>query len=200
LVHVADLGIKRVISASSNQLYGFAGAPPVFVPVDESHPPRPVNSYALSKLVGEQTAEYFSRTRGLEVLSFRIMGTRTPGELPEETAAMGDDPAGAAWLLWTRTDARDVATACRQAIEVDEVKSGVYNITGPRVAIDTPTMELIAAHFGDKTEIRDHIVGYDSPLSCEKARLAFGYEPKHAWAEGVDTMVTVTAAPASAKL
>ena len=97
----ADLGIKRVISASSNQLYGFAGAPPLFVPVDENHPARPINSYALSKLVGEQTAEYFNRTRGMEVLSFRIMGTRAPDELPEETAAMKDDAAGAAWLLWT---------------------------------------------------------------------------------------------------
>ena len=76
----ADLGIKRVISASSNQLYGFAGAPPEFVPVTEAHPPRPVNSYALSKLVGEQTAEYFTRTRGLEVLSFRIMGN-TPSNI-----------------------------------------------------------------------------------------------------------------------
>jgi nucleoside-diphosphate-sugar epimerase len=150
-----------------------------------------VNSYALSKLVGEQTAEYFSRTRGLEVLSFRIMGTRAPEELPAETAAMGGDPAGEAWLLWTRTDARDVATACRQAVEVDSVESGVYNITGPRVAIDTPTMELIAAHFGEQTEVRSTVAGFDSPLSCEKARRAFGYEPKHAWAEGVDTLATV---------
>ena len=54
----------------------------------------------------------------MEVLSFRIMGTRAPDELPEETAAMKDDAAGAAWLLWTRTDARDVATACAQAVEV----------------------------------------------------------------------------------
>jgi nucleoside-diphosphate-sugar epimerase len=168
--------------------------------VDETHPPRPVNSYALSKLVGEQTAEYFSRTRGLEVLSFRIMGTRTPEELPEETAAMGADPAAGAWLLWTRTDARDVATACRLAVEVDAVESGVYNITGPRVAIDTPTMELIGTHFGDQTEIRGQIDGYDSPLSCEKARLAFGYKPKHSWAEGVDTAATVQVAPAGARL
>ena len=56
------------------------------------------------KLVGEQTAEYFSRTRGLEVLSFRIMGTRAPEELPAETAAMGGDPAGEAWLLEERAE------------------------------------------------------------------------------------------------
>ena len=63
-----------------------------------------------------------------------------------------------------------------------------YNITGPRVAIDTPTDELIAKHFGDKTEVRSLIEGFDSPLSCEKARKAFGYAPKHSWVEGVDTL------------
>ena len=88
----------------------------------------------------------------------------------------------------------------RLAVEVDAVESGVYNITGPRVAIDTPTMELIATHFGDQTEIRGQIDGYDSPLSCEKARLAFGYKPKHSWAEGVDTAATVQVAPAGARL
>ena len=30
----ADLGIRRVVSASSNQVYGFAGAPPLYAPVD----------------------------------------------------------------------------------------------------------------------------------------------------------------------
>ena len=217
----ADLGIKRVISASSNQLYGFAGAPPLFVPVDENHPARPINSYALSKLVGEQTAEYFNRTRGMEVLSFRIMGTRAPDELPEETAAMKDDAAGAAWLLWTRTDARDVATACAQAVEVATVEPGVYNITGPRgdadpgprcarpltvstracaVAMDVPTAELVATHFGDQTEVRGELEGFASPLSTEKARKAFGYNPRHAWAEGELTLLEEVAETASARL
>ena len=65
----ADLGIKRVVAASSNQVYGLAGAPPLYAPVDEAHPLRPVNCYALSKMAGEQAADYFCRNFNIENLS-----------------------------------------------------------------------------------------------------------------------------------
>ena len=49
----ADMDVRRIVSASSNQVYGFAGAPPLYAPVDEGHPLRPLNCYALSKMAGE---------------------------------------------------------------------------------------------------------------------------------------------------
>ncbi len=98
----ADLGIRRVVSASSNQVYGFFEAPPLYAPVDEEHPCRPVNCYTLSKTAGEQAAEYFSRHKGLDILSLRILGTRTPDEIPGDIAKIVADPASAAKLLWTR--------------------------------------------------------------------------------------------------
>lgn len=73
-----DLGVKRIISASTNQIYGFAGAPPLYAPVDEAHPLRPVNAYALSKMAGEQAADDFVQNYGLTILAFRFMGVRTP--------------------------------------------------------------------------------------------------------------------------
>ena len=48
-----------MVSASSAQVYGFAKEPPTYVPVDEAHPLRPANCYALSKVMGEQAADYF---------------------------------------------------------------------------------------------------------------------------------------------
>lgn len=178
----ADLGIKRVVSASSNQVYGFFSTPPLYAPIDEVHPTRPVNSYALSKLAGEQAAEYFTRTRGMEILSLRIMGARVPAELPGDIQQIRADMAAAAKLLWTRSDARDIALACRLAVEADRVESGVYNITGPRVVLDEETRALFA-RYCPSTEMRDGLEGHVAPLSCEKARRAFGYEPRYAWSE-----------------
>jgi len=149
----ADLGVRRVVSASSNQVYGFFSAPPLYAPIDEAHPMRPVNSYALSKLAGEQAAEYFSRTRGMEILSFRIMGARVPSELPGDIAQIKSDEGGATKLLWTRSDARDIALACRLAVEVERVESGAYNITGPRVVLEAETRELLA-RYCPSTEVR----------------------------------------------
>ena len=177
----ADLGIHRVVSASSAQVYGFAKAPPVYVPVDEAHPLRPANCYALSKVVGEQAANYFVERFGLTILSFRLMGIRTPAQLEAEIHELAEDPSKGISLLWTRTDARDAAVACRLAVEAESVPSGAYNITGARVVLSEPTAALVEGHFGDKTEVRDALPGHFSPMSCGKAEVAFGYQPRYLW-------------------
>lgn len=177
----ADLGIQRVVSASSAQVYGFAKAPPVYVPVDEAHPLRPANCYALSKVVGEQAAHYFVERFGMTILSFRLMGIRTPTQLDAEMDQLAQHPSGGTSLLWTRTDARDAAVACRLAVEVESVPSGAYNITGSRVVLSQPTTALIERYFGDETEVRDALPGHVSPMSCTKAEAAFGYQPQYVW-------------------
>ena len=177
----ADLGIQRVVSASSSQVYGFAKEPPVYVPVDEAHPLRPANCYALSKVVGEQTADYFVKRYGLTILSFRLMGIRTPAQLDAEIDDLAEDPSQGASLLWTRTDARDAATACRLAVEAESVSSGPYNITGAQVVLEEMTAALVARYFGDETEVRDALAGHVSPMSCAKAEAAFGYQPRYVW-------------------
>ena len=177
----ADLGIQRVVSASSSQVYGFAKAPPVYVLVDEAHPLRPANCYALSKVVGEQTADYFVERFGLTILSFRFMGIRTPAQLDAEIDELAQDPSKGASLLWTRTDARDAAIACRLAVEAESVSSGPYNITGARAVLSEPTTALVERYFGNKTEIRDTLPGHISPMSCAKAETAFGYQPQFVW-------------------
>jgi len=177
----ADLGIRRIVSASSAQVYGFAGAPPHYTPVDEDHPVHPVNCYALSKVAGEQAADYFVHNYGLEILSFRFMGVRPPHKIGGEIEAMAEDPASGAWLLWTRTDARDAARACRLAIEAAQVKPGPYNITGAEVVLNEETEILLKRHFGDQTKIGDGVSGHTSPLSTAKAQAAFGYKPRYIW-------------------
>ena len=179
----AHLGINRVIYASSAQVYGFAGAPPLYAPVDESHPLRPVNSYALAKCAAEQAADYFIANAGLTILSFRFMGIRTPGEIAAEIQAMKADPPRGAWLLWTRTDARDAATACRLAVEAPSVAPGPYNITGARVVLERPTIDLISDHFGTSTPIRGDLGEFASPLSIARAEAEFGYRPQYVWTE-----------------
>jgi nucleoside-diphosphate-sugar epimerase len=175
-----DLGVRRVIVASSNQVYGFYDAPPVYLPVDEAHPLRPGNSYALSKAAGEQAADYFVAKYGLSVLSFRLMGVRTPAELPGEIERMQQDPASGGWLLWTRTDARDCARACRLALETADVPAGPYNITGHKV-LSASAEDLVQRYFGPATTIRSDLRAHLSPMSCERAADAFGYQPQYLW-------------------
>lgn len=176
----AELGIRRVVSASSAQVYGFAGAPPEFVRVDESHPTRPINCYALSKVAGEQAAEYFVKNFGMEILSFRFMGIRSPEELNKEIDVLAQNPERGGALLWTRTDVRDAARACRLGIEASSPASGPYNITGARVVVDIASQELVSRYF-DNTDSRSDLDGFDSPMSCEHAKKEFGYQAEFVW-------------------
>jgi nucleoside-diphosphate-sugar epimerase len=177
----ADTGVRRVVSASSAQVYGLAQAPPECVPLDEAHPLRPGNCYALSKIAGEQAADYFSANRDVTVVSFRFMGVRTPDELNEEIDRMVRAPARGTGLLWTRTDARDAALACRLALEADRLDPGPYNITGTRVVLEEPSLDLVARHLGGGVEIRGDLPGSRSPMSFARAEAAFRYRPKYTW-------------------
>lgn len=178
----ADLGIKRIVNASSAQVYGFAAAAPIYAPVDEDHPSRPCNSYAAAKVAAEHAADYFVQNFGLTILSFRFMGVRMPEEIAPEIKHMAKHPESGSWLLWTRTDARDAALACRLAVEADDVPSGPYNITGARVVLNESAASLIQQYF-PTTSLRGDLASFASPLTCGRAEEAFGYRQQYVWTE-----------------
>jgi len=178
----AELGVRRVVNASSAQVYGFFQHAPAYLPVDEDHPVRPVNSYALSKTAGEAAGAYVTDRFGMPVLHFRFMGIRAPDELPAQIDALTAAPGGDTGLLWTRTDARDAATACRLALESD-APAGIYNISGARVVVDTPTAELVARYLPESA-VRGDLPGFASPMSSARAAAAFGYVPAFPWSPG----------------
>jgi uronate dehydrogenase len=71
--HVFELarraGVRRVVYVSSLMvLWGHGGTGPVA----GDAPPRPVGTYALTKLLGEQIAEHYARTYDMEVPVLRI--------------------------------------------------------------------------------------------------------------------------------
>ena len=70
---------SRVVYASSETVLGLPfDDPPAFAPIDESHPPRPETSYALSKLAGETIAEQFARRTGVPHVGLRISNIMEP--------------------------------------------------------------------------------------------------------------------------
>jgi nucleoside-diphosphate-sugar epimerase len=150
------------------------------VPIDEGHPLRAAGAYPLSKMAGEQAADYFASRWGLEILSFRLMGVRTPDAMDAEIERNRADPGAQKRLMWTRCDARDAALACRLAIEAEHVEPGPYNITGQVNLLDESSVDLVARYL-PQTEIRAGLSGTASPTSCARARQVFGYQPRYDW-------------------
>jgi len=181
-----DLGVHRVVMASSIAAYGFTYAakmePPAYLPLDEDYPCTPQDPYGLSKVVGEQLADAFVSHTATTVVSLRLSGVNfdlSYASLPQRWA----DPGARIGTFWSYVDARDAAEACRLAVETDDSKIGghaVCNISHDISRYREPTAELIARYLPG-TEMRDGFSGHFGGLDNSRARAVLGFEAKHHW-------------------
>src|SRR5262249_11791377 len=126
----ARLGLRRVVWASSETTLGIPfgvgrseersleadGPPPRYAPVDEDHYPVATTTYALSKVASETIADEIAKWSGIPFIALRfsnIMLLDHYAEFP----SVWSDPQVRKWNLWGYVDARDVAAACRLALE-----------------------------------------------------------------------------------
>ena len=98
----ARLGLRKVVWASSETTLGLPfDVPPRYAPVDEAHFPVPTSTYALSKVLGEQTAQHVSAVvrhpvrRATALQHPPAPGLRRGAGLPGRPAARVDGTCGA---------------------------------------------------------------------------------------------------------
>jgi len=189
LLEAADaLGIKKAVVASSECAYGIvfsrAGLAPQYVPMDEDHPCLPEDPYGLGKIVGEEIARAVHRRRGMQIVSFRIGNVITP-EMYRNFPKFLHDPDQRKGILWSYIDARDIAAACRLAIERDGLGAPVLNLAADDTSMDIPSLDLMKACFPGVTDFRGPIDGYRTLLSNERAKAALGWQPVHRWRDNL---------------
>lgn len=182
----AGLGIKKVVIASSESSYGicFAEHPfgPQYVPMDEAHPQLPQDSYGLSKIVNEATADMFHRRTGMQVVSLRL-GNVIPPEWYERFPSFIHNPVERERILWSYIDTRDVAEACELAIKAEGLGSVAINLANDESSMDITSRELMAARYPEVTDFRASLEGYESLLNSDKAKKLLGWQPKYFWRE-----------------
>lgn len=156
-------GVRRVVLCSSDSVMGNTVWPdhfwcPEILPVPEHHELRPVDPYALSKLLAEEAGRAYVR-RGLEVLALRPVFVLFPSMMGEVRARHAD-PAGyrgpsagghvaaGGGLCWHHVDPRDVAEAFRLAIDSPWAGFQSYWLAAPSTLHPLPTLERIAQVFG----------------------------------------------------
>ena len=83
--------------------------------------------------------------------------------------------------LWNYIDARDIATACRLAIEIDGLSAEIMNLGADDTCQDIKSIDLVKAEFPNLTDIRSDISGFQ-PIYCnKKAKKMLGWQPVHFW-------------------
>lgn len=182
----AGLGIRKAVIASSESSYGicFAVHPfgPQYVPMDEAHPQLPQDSYGLSKIVNEATADMFHRRTGMQIVSLRF-GNVIPPEGYARFPSFIRKPEERERILWSYIDTRDAAEACRLAIEAEGLGSVALNLASDETSMDIPSRELLAARYPEVADIRAPMTGYEGFLDIGKARRLLGWEPRIKWRE-----------------
>ncbi|MCC3373993.1 NAD(P)-dependent oxidoreductase [Cohnella sp. REN36] len=178
------LGVRKVVSGSSESSYGFAWSPerlaPDYFPVDEEHPQRPSECYGLSKIVNELTGEMFHRRTGMQVVSMRYSTIMTM----EEYGRMDTrDPRRYEKSMWSYIDIRDAARATVAALEADGLGAISLNVTADDTMSELPTEELLRICYPDVTARRASLEGRSAVVSNRLAKEKLGWLPLHSWQE-----------------
>lgn len=178
-----DAGVKRVVVASSDSVFGLSynppDWPPQFLPVDESHPTRPSEVYSLSKKVTETIAESFAARRNMDVLAIRPCHILFPRGYPE-IVSRGEDVEN--YHFWAWVDPEDVAQAFDQAVRADGIdRFEIFTIAAGEGLNTLPTLEVARERWGKLPEVRHPELYRMNPtasiLDISKARERLGYEP-----------------------
>ncbi len=174
------LGIVRVVWASSETTFGLPfDVPPRYAPIDEDHYPLPTSTYALSKVVGETMATHFAEWTGGTFLALRISNVHVEADYAAVPGYQSDF-ALRRWNLWGYVDARDVAQACRLAVEAELTGAHSFIVAAADTIMAATNAELLADQFPE-LELTRPVSDHETLLSIDKARAVLGYAPQYTW-------------------
>ncbi len=195
-----DAGVRRVVLCSSDAVIGFtvregAMLPPLWLPVDEDHPRRPTDPYALSKTLAEEAGLSFARRGKLEVVVLRPVFVLYP-EMAGEVAARAADPQGYRWPAaggpnppgggpaWHYIDPRDAARGFRLALELADARCRTFFLCANETLTPEPTLERLRARLGGVLpEVRRPGLYEANPRAplydLTRAREVLGFEAEH---------------------
>jgi len=178
--------VPLVIYASSLSIYGFAWSgpwtSPDYVPVDEKHPLRHFESYALSKEVNERSADMWANRSKTAFVGLRFPHTHTHSVFAEMAQQMheGDKEIleQGAKIFWAYLDLRDAVQGILTVLEKGGQGSKTYNFAAPDTYAHRPTSEMMA-EFHPTSEVVSPLSGYDSIIDCSEWLSVYGYQPQY---------------------
>jgi UDP-glucose 4-epimerase len=177
-------GVPRFVNVSSETVPGFFFPErdwiPEYAPIDEDHPIRPQDPYALSKHFGEQLMDAAVRRSDIRCISIRPSWVQWEGNYEHNLGPNLRDPDEGSASFWSYIDAYDLADALRLSAESDLPGHEVMYIASPDNCANRPLAEMIRRHHGD-VEVRELDREDASGTSIARARRLLGYAPSRSW-------------------
>jgi UDP-glucose 4-epimerase len=183
-------GVPRFVNLSSETVPGFFFPErpwlPDYLPVDEQHPIRPQDPYAMSKHFGELLMDGAVRRSDITGVSIRPSWVQWEGNYEGNLGPWMREPAVSEGF-WAYIDVYDLADAIRLAAEGSTAGHEVVYIASPDVAGHESLEELARRFHGDAMpEIRPSDEPNPNGISIAKARRLLGYDPQRSWRDYLD--------------
>lgn len=178
----AENDVQKVVLCSSVSACGLSEMRPDWTPqalqVDERHELRPVQAYSVSKQVMEVMGRSFATGTSMDVLCLRPLAVVLPATITEYISFI-DDPA-THWLYYY-VHAADVARGFRSALEVSDLRYGVFFLSADDTSHPEPTLDWYRQRIGDLPEVLNPRLFRTNPrasiFSNSHARELLGWEP-----------------------
>ena len=185
------LGIKKIILASSETVYGACfgqGERAQFdsFPLTEDMDVNPEDSYALSKLCGERIARTFARRfPGTDIYVLRIGNVVEPHEYARDFPAYLADPTLRFRNAWSYIDARDLGQICDRALQMSGLSFQIFNATNDTITTRESAKEVLKK-YAPNTPVTRELGEFEAPLANKKIREVLGFKEEHDWRKYVD--------------
>jgi nucleoside-diphosphate-sugar epimerase len=179
----ARLGIRRVVTASSEAVVGWTYRRkdflPDYLPIDENHPLRPQDPYGLSKAAGEAIARSYSDGHGMETIAIRPPWVCSPEELDAVRKQGGRKVMG--FQLFNYVDVRDLAEAFRLAVERPIKGHVALHVTSDDASAAEPLNELLPRLYPEIGDLAKNLTGSRPAASNVRAKEVLGWQPRYSW-------------------
>jgi UDP-glucose 4-epimerase len=183
-------GMQRFVNVSSETVPGFFFPEidflPDYVPIDESHPIKPQDPYALSKYFGELLMDSAVRRSDIRCISIRPSWVQHEGNYERNLGPYVRDPSEPSASFWSYIDVYDLADALCLAVESELPGHEVFYIASPDNATGRDLAELVRKQYGDGVQLRALARPDASGTSCAKAEKMLGYSPTRSWRDYLD--------------
>lgn len=183
-------GVRRFVNISSETVPGFFFAEreflPDYAPVDEDHPVRPQDPYALTKWFGEELMDAAVRRSDIRAISIRPCWVQTPETYAENLGPQIRDAAILSPNLWSYIDVFDLADAIVLATESDLPGHEVFYIASPDNAGGRDFAQILQQYYGDRIPLRALDRPDASGISSAKAMRMLGWTPTRSWRDYLD--------------
>lgn len=183
------LGIKKIIIASSETTYGICFSDgktnPKVLPLEEDYDVDPMDSYGLSKVVNEKTAQSFQRRSGFDIYALRIGNVIEPHEYTKLFPHYFKHPEVRRRNAFCYIDARDLGQIVDLCLQKDDLGYQVFNAGNDHNGAIIPSKEL-AEQFFPGVPLSRELEEHEALFSNRKIKEVLGFKEQHNWRKYVE--------------